>query len=131
MNICELTNQRVKHINLGEGTVTSANVNILVVRFDSGKETKFSYPSAFRKFLSVDDENLSNEISNDLQKWLVVSGTLVSEELQRKTELRQKGINDREAQRQIQRIERAKADAQRGKFLAGLDRVPVQVDKSK
>ncbi len=129
MNITELTDQKVKHISLGEGLVISANVNILVVRFDSGKECKFSYPSAFRKFLSVEDESLASEIDSDLQKWLVVSGTLASEQLQKKTELRQKGINDREVKRQIQRIERAKADAQRGRFLAGLDR--ASADKSK
>lgn len=116
-----LINEQVKHFAFGEGTVSGAEGNILTVRFENGKESKFSYPSCFYKFVEIVDDGLKGKIEKDVEKWLVDSGTLKQEQLNKKTMETQEEIKKREIERQKVRIEKAKAEAQRSRFFAGLD----------
>ena len=55
--------QRVRHISLGDGTVTfCTNVAIKIKMDETGEECAFAFPYSFKQFLSVQDAALQNEI---------------------------------------------------------------------
>lgn len=116
-----LINEEVNHFAYGKGVVAQVEANILTVGFENGKECKFSYPSCFYKFVEIVNADLKAKIDKDVERWLVDSGTLKQEQLNKKTMETQEEIKKRELERQRLRIEKAKAEAQRSRFFAGLD----------
>lgn len=54
----------VKNIKLGKGTIKDFDGDYMIIDF-SGVEKKFSYPDAFTKFLSLEDNSLLEEIRNE------------------------------------------------------------------
>lgn len=130
MDIQELIDQTIKHTVFGEGKIIKTAGNLFDVQFDAdGKISRFSYPAAFRTFLSCTDDNIQKCIIEDINNWLVESGTLAREQLKAKTAVTQKEITEREVQRQKARLLKAKAEASRSRFFAGLENSRVEMDE--
>lgn len=66
MNRKDLLNLKVKHSVFGVGIITEVSNNYLTVKFTS-KESKFVYPDAFEKFITVDDESVQAEIIEEIK----------------------------------------------------------------
>lgn len=110
MDISYLLNEKITHKAFGAGLVEKVDEGFVEVYFEgSDKKCKFSYPSCFRNFMSINNVELKGKVEEDLSKWLVDSGTLEKEKTMGITLKRQKGITKREKERERLRIEKARA----------------------
>ena len=120
MKISDLIDKQIIHKIYGKGTIKSIEDNYLNAAFDNGKESKFSFPSCFDKFIKLADEEKQQELMQLVNKWKKENGIIKQEMLQKKIAARQEGIKRREEEREIRRLERAKAEAARNRmFLRG------------
>jgi len=115
-----LLKEEVNHRAFGQGIVESIVNNLLEVKFED-RSCKFTYPSCFYGFLTLVNKEKQEIVDKDIAVWHVESGTKRQEELDRLTSKTQEGIKKREYDRQQRRIEKAKEEAQRSRFFAGLD----------
>lgn len=122
MDLNILKDEVVYHGIYGKGIIGETGDNVVVVFFDNiDKSCKFAYPSCFRKFLVLQDSKKKKLVEEDIDKWLVESGTLAKEATEKKTIKTQEGIKQREKERKIARIKKAQAEAQRSRFFSGLN----------
>lgn len=120
MKISDLIDEQIIHKVYGKGTIKSIEDEYLNATFESGKESKFSFPSCFDKFIKLSDEEKWQELQQFVNKWKKENGIFDQEFLQKKIAARQEGIKRREEEREIKRLERAKAEAARNRmFTAG------------
>ena len=61
----ELTNQKIKHLSFGVGTVVAQDKEYVTVEFVS-KTSKFIYPDAFTKFLKCEDSVLQANVLQEI-----------------------------------------------------------------
>ena len=86
----------VIHKSFGKGIIRSVDEKYLEVDFmEKGKASKFSYPSCFNGFLSMEDNELQPEISSAVEVWKVESGAAQKEELRHQYEKTMQGIEAR------------------------------------
>ena len=116
-----LLNEVVVHRLYGEGVVEKAVENRIEVVFENTKRCIFIVPSCFDKFLKLKGEDKQAMIDEELLKWKEENGVFKKEELLKKMQDRQEGINQRGAEREKRKIEKAIEDAKRIRFFAGLD----------
>lgn len=85
------------HKTLGKGIIRSADEEYLEIYFtEKGKISKFSYPSCFYGFLTVEDNSLQPEIETVVEAWKQESDIVHKEELRKRYE---KTIHDIETRR--------------------------------
>ncbi len=59
----QLTGQAVQHAAFGKGVVTEQKNNIITVSFSQG-EKRFVYPDAFKKFLTLNNEQAAEKVGD-------------------------------------------------------------------
>ncbi len=66
----ELTGIKVFHTSgFGYGEVVSQNGNYITVKFDTKENPiKFVYPDCFKTFLRIENTDISEEVSKELEK---------------------------------------------------------------
>ncbi len=97
MDSKKLVNQTVMHKTLGNGIIRSADEEHLEIYFtEKGKISKFSYPSCFYGFLTVEDNSLQPEIETVVEAWKQKGDIVHKEELKKRYE---KTIHDIETRR--------------------------------
>lgn len=116
-----LFNEVVVHRLFGEGVVTKTIENRIEVEFENTKKCIFIVPSCFDKFLKLKGEDKQAMIDEELLKWKEENGVFKKEELLKKMKDTQEGIDQRGAEREKRKIEKAIEDAKRIRFFAGLD----------
>ncbi len=62
-----LTKKQVVHKKLGNGTVEEIQDGYLIIRFSDDKISKFAYPDAFEKFLSMTDDETQSMVDRHLR----------------------------------------------------------------
>ena len=121
MNEIDLVNEKVIHKVYGPGVIKSTNKEYLEVLFDNGKCSTFQMPSCFDKFIRFVNEEKQERILHDLDLWKKLNGVYEKEKIHQLTKATQEGIVQREKEREQRRLERAKEEAQRSRFFAGLN----------
>lgn len=96
MDLEKLVNQTVIHKNFGSGIIRSVDEKYLEVDFtEREKISKFSYPSCFHGFLTLEDGYLQTEIDAVIEVWKQESGAVQKEELRHRYEKTMQGIEAR------------------------------------
>lgn len=117
MDISYLIGESVNHITYGRGLIKTIEEDYLYIIFDNEKESKFSFPLCFDKFVKLADDNKQQEICQYVAKWKKDNGIIQQEKLHNMTAKRQEGIKKREEERKIRRIQREKEVAARNKMF--------------
>ena len=90
-----LLHEHVHHSQFGDGTVTNQTENVVEVEFGGEYGSrKFIYPSAFEKFLTLDDPKSHGEMDNELQK---AEAARQAEKQRRIDEMHQRAEDERQA----------------------------------
>ena len=113
----DLINEKVIHKIYGEGVIIKNENGYIDVEFKKGYKSKFATPSCFDKFLKFKDEEKQQEMLEDVAKWKGENGILEKEKIHQKTIATQAGIQRRQEEREIRRLERAKEVAERNKMF--------------
>ena len=119
MKISDLIDEQINHKVYGKGTIKSIEDEYLNATFESGKESKFSFPSCFDKFIKLLDEEKWQELQQFVNKWKKENGIFEQEIIHKMTAETQAGIKRREVEREKRRQERAKEEASRNRMFLG------------
>ncbi len=65
----EMIDRRVTHRRFGDGIVLSCENGVIRIQFQDNGTRAFHYPEAFDRFLTTDDEALSQCARQDLCAW--------------------------------------------------------------
>ncbi len=112
-----LINVKVVHKVYGEGAINSIDEHYIDVSFENGRESKFSVPSCFDKFLKIVDEDKQQEMKKRVLEWKEANGILEQEIIRQRTMDTQAGIRKRKEEREAKRIQRAKEVAKRNQMF--------------
>ena len=92
----KLGNQTVIHKIFGKGIILSVDEKYLEVNFtERGKVSKFSYPSCFHGFLTIENSSLQKEIDAVVEVWKQESGIMQKEEFKKQYEKTMQSIEAR------------------------------------
>ena len=119
MKISELIDEKIVHKVYGQGTIKSIEDEYLNATFENGKESKFSFPSCFDKFIQLADSEKCKEIQQFVNKWKYENGIFEQEMIHKMTAETQAGIKRREEERERRRLERAREEAARNRMFIG------------
>lgn len=119
MKISDLIDEQIFHGVYGKGIIKSIEDNYLNAAFDDGKESSFSFPVCFDRFIKLTDEDKQQELQQFVNKWKKENGIFKQEMMHKKTAATQAGIKKREEEREKRRLERAKEEAARNKMFLG------------
>ena len=109
----DLLQKRVRHTGiLGIGTIIAQEEKYITVEFKS-KTSKFSYPTAFEKFLVMEDSNLQEQIVNEIKQAKEAEAAKKAEEAAKRAEEEQK------------RLEKLKSKSRSSKKSTEKDYVPA------
>lgn len=115
MKISDLIDEQIIHKVYGAGTIEAINGDYLDATFKNGKQSKFSFPSCFDKFVKLADEGKQQELMQFVNKWKKENGIFEQEMLHKITAETQEGIKRRIEEREIKRIQREKEVAERNR----------------
>ena len=77
-----LIEEKVIHKSFGTGIIRSVDDKYLEVDFpERNKKSKFSYPSCFNGFLTLENGQKQAEVQKDLEQWKIESGVVQKEKL--------------------------------------------------
>lgn len=119
MKISDLIDEPIIHKVYGNGTIKSVEDDYLKAIFENGKESKFSFPSCFDKFIKLSDEEKWQDLLRFVNKWKKENGIFEQEMIHKMTAETQAGIKRREIEREKRRQERAKEQAARNRMFLG------------
>ncbi len=66
-----MSGKRVTHRRFGEGVVKSCEKGVIQVLFKDYGARRFHYPEAFERFLTTEDQELSEHAREDLGVWKI------------------------------------------------------------
>lgn len=119
MKISDLIDEQITHKVYGRGIISSIEDDYLTATFDNGKESDFSFPSCFDKFIKLADKEKDQELQQFVYKWKIENGIFKQEMLRKKTAETQAGIVKRVEERERRRLERAREEAARNRMFLG------------
>ena len=119
MKISDLIDEQIVHKVYGKGIITSIEDDYLNATFENGKDSKFSFPSCFDKFINLANEEKQQELQQFVNKWKEENGIFEQEMIHKMTAETQAGIIKRAEEREKRRLERAKEEAARNRMFIG------------